>query len=132
MNTRAASDSGSDRWLPLVGQMFAYLGVVTLFVGSVLVLLGYFGGITAYAPTGWIIATAGQMLLFLGVVTLISAGLQQTSDTIRESFEEYSAQLARLESQVAALEPQSTADEEAPRTERIARLEEELARLRAA
>lgn len=88
---------GGERWLPLIGQMFAYLGVVTLFVGSVLVLLGYFGGIPAYAPTGWIIATAGQMLLFLGVVTLISAGLQQTSDAVREALERYSSRLDRLE-----------------------------------
>jgi hypothetical protein len=52
--------------LRIVGQMFAYLGVLTLFVGSVLVLLGHFGNLANYSPTGWIIATAGQMLLFLG------------------------------------------------------------------
>lgn len=91
------SPKDGDRWLPLVGQMFAYLGVITLFVGSVLVLLGYFGGIPAYAPTGWIIATAGQMLLFLGVVTLISAGLQQTGDTVREALQRYASRLERLE-----------------------------------
>lgn len=126
------SGSVTDRWMPLMGQMFAYLGVVTLFVGSVLVLLGYFGGIAAYAPTGWIIATAGQMLMFLGVVTLISAGLQQTSDTVRESLEDCSRRLARLESEVASLTPDSSAPESPSRSERIARLEDELARLRAA
>ena len=105
-------DSGSDRWLPLVGQMFAYLGVVTLFVGSILVLLGYFGGVADYAPTGWIVATAGQMLLFLGVVTLISAGLRETSETVRQSLAEFSRRVEALENELAyARESELEADE---------------------
>jgi hypothetical protein len=108
----SVDDSGSDRWLPLLGQMFAYLGVVTLFVGSILVLLGYFGGVADYAPTGWIVATAGQMLLFLGVVTLISAGLRETSETVRQSLAEFSRRVEALENELAyARERELEADE---------------------
>jgi hypothetical protein len=112
----SVDDSGSDRWLPLVGQMFAYLGVVTLFVGSILVLLGYFGGVADYAPTGWIVATAGQMLLFLGVVTLISAGLRETSETVRQSLAEFSRRVEALENELAyARESELDADERTAR-----------------
>ncbi|MFG0240934.1 MAG: hypothetical protein ACF8CY_07800, partial [Gimesia chilikensis] len=34
------------------------------------------------ASTGWLISTAGQMLLFLGVITLVSAGMEQTSNSV--------------------------------------------------
>ncbi len=77
--------------------MFAYLGVLTLFVGSVLVLLGHFGNLASYSPTGWIIATAGQMLLFLGVVTLVAAGLEQIQEGWRRSHADLADRFARLE-----------------------------------
>src|SRR5262245_8113056 len=49
----------SSRWVTLAGQLFAYLGVGALTIGTVLVLMGYFGGPASYATTGWLITTAG-------------------------------------------------------------------------
>ncbi len=69
-------------WLGLVGQLMAYGGVAVLTIGTTLVLWGYYGGPANYASTGWLISTAGQMLLFLGVITLVSAGMEQTSNSV--------------------------------------------------
>ncbi|MEX0717142.1 MAG: hypothetical protein WD066_11160 [Planctomycetaceae bacterium] len=79
------------------GQYLAYLGVGTLAVGTILVLWGYFGGPDGYAPTGWLIATAGQMLLFLGVVTLVSGGMDQTNHDVKTRIERLGEQLLRFE-----------------------------------
>lgn len=127
--------------LRVVGQMFAYLGVLTLFVGSVLVLLGHFGNLASYAPTGWIIATAGQMLLFLGVVTLVAAGLEQVQQSWRQSHADLTRRFDRLERstrEALAADETSSADEtlrtvpSSSRDQRIAELTAELDRLRAA
>lgn len=62
-----------------------------------MVLSGYFGGPTNYAPTGWLVAAVGQMLLFLGVVTLVSGGMEQTVDAVAWRVDELADQLDRLE-----------------------------------
>jgi hypothetical protein len=93
---------GSGRWMAFVGQLFAYAGVGTLTVGAVLVILGYFGGRENYAPTGWLVATAGQMLLFLGVVTLISAGLEQTTHEVARRIDNLGIRIGRLERRLTA------------------------------
>jgi len=77
-----AEDRPRSNWTSVVGQLLAYGGVGLLTVGSSLVLWGYFGGPENYAPTGWLITTAGQMLLFLGVVTLVSGGMEQTTEEV--------------------------------------------------
>lgn len=79
------------------GQYLAYLGVGTLAIGTILVLWGYFGGPEGYAPTGWLIATAGQMLLFLGVVTLVSGGMDQTNHDVKTRIERLGEQILRFE-----------------------------------
>ncbi|MEX1097096.1 MAG: hypothetical protein WED34_13695 [Planctomycetales bacterium] len=79
------------------GQYLAYFGVGTLAVGTILVLWGYFGGPENYAPTGWLIATAGQMLLFLGVVTLVSGGMDQTNHDVKTRIERLGEQILRFE-----------------------------------
>jgi len=96
---------GSGRWMAFVGQLFAYAGVGTLTVGAVLVILGYFGGRDNYAPTGWLVATAGQMLLFLGVVTLISAGLEQTTHEVARRIDNLGIRIGRLERRLTAEKP---------------------------
>ena len=50
--------------------------------------MSYFGGPANYAPYGWLGATIGQMLLFLGIVTLISAGMEQTSQELRQAVDQ--------------------------------------------
>lgn len=87
----------SDRWLVLAGQLCAYLGVVTLTIGAVLVLVGHFGSHPSYAPLGWLITTVGQMLLFLGVVTLISGGMEQTTLEVGRRMEVLNDKLQRIE-----------------------------------
>jgi hypothetical protein len=81
----------------LWGQLLAYGGVCLLTVGTALVLWGYFGGPTHYAPTGWLVTTAGQMLLFLGVVTLISGGMQQTTHEVSARVEHLGGRMIRIE-----------------------------------
>jgi hypothetical protein len=71
-----------------IGQILAYLGILSLTAGTSLVIVGYFGGPAHYAPTGWLITTIGQMMLFLGVVTLVSTGMEQTQAEVRESLDE--------------------------------------------
>ena len=79
------------------GQLLAYGGVAVLTVGTALVLWGHFGGPPEYAPTGWLVATAGQMLLFLGVVTLISGGMQQTTHEVTSRVEYIGSRMLRFE-----------------------------------
>ena len=79
------------------GQLLAYAGVGVLTVGTALVLWGHFGGPPQYAPTGWLVATAGQMLLFLGVVTLISGGMQQTTHEVTSRVEYIGSLMLRYE-----------------------------------
>jgi hypothetical protein len=87
----------SSRWVTLAGQLFAYLGVGGLTIGTVLVLMGYFGGPASYATTGWLITTAGQMLLFLGVVTLVSGGMEQTTQEVARRIDTIGERLVRIE-----------------------------------
>ncbi|MEW4530851.1 hypothetical protein [Maioricimonas sp. JC845] len=81
----------------LWGQLLAYGGVAVLTVGTCMVLLGYFGGQPTYAPSGWLITTAGQMLLFLGVVTLVSGGMQQTAHEVARRVEYLDGRMVRIE-----------------------------------
>ncbi|MFN0054638.1 MAG: hypothetical protein ACKV0T_20900 [Planctomycetales bacterium] len=94
--TAPRTDRGS-KWVTLVGQLFAYLGVGGLTVGTALVLIGYFGGPGHYATTGWLVTTAGQMLLFLGVITLISGGMEQTTQEVARRIESLGERLVRIE-----------------------------------
>jgi len=87
----------SSKWVTLAGQLFAYIGVAGLTVGTVLVLMGYFGGPASYATTGWLITTAGQMLLFLGVVTLVSGGMEQTTQEVARRIDTIGERLVRIE-----------------------------------
>lgn len=87
----------SSNWVTFAGQMFAYLGVGTLTIGTVLVLMGYFGGPAHYAPTGWLVTTAGQMMLFLGVVTLISGGMEETTQEVARRIDTLGDKLLRIE-----------------------------------
>jgi hypothetical protein len=84
-------------WLGLAGQLLAYLGVALLTIGTSMVLWGYFGGPKNYAPTGWLITTAGQMLLFLGVITLVSGGMEQTTEEVRTRIDVLGQQILRIE-----------------------------------
>ncbi|HEY3965472.1 MAG TPA: hypothetical protein VGM05_13030 [Planctomycetaceae bacterium] len=87
----------STRWVTLVGQIMAYLGVGGLTVGTSLILMGYFGGPASYATTGWLVTTAGQMLLFLGVVTLVSGGMEQTTQEVARRIDLLGERLGRIE-----------------------------------
>lgn len=87
----------SSKWVTLVGQIFAYIGVGGLTIGTVLVLVGYFGGPANYATTGWLVTTAGQMLLFLGVITLISGGMEQTTQEVARRIDTLGERLQRIE-----------------------------------
>lgn len=95
-------------WVAVFGQTLAYVGAATLTIGAGLVLVGYLGGPTHYAPTGWFTTTVGQMLLFLGVVTLVSAGMEQTTVEVAQRIDTLGEQLDRMEhrsqSQMAATE----------------------------
>lgn len=85
---------GESTW----GQLLAYIGVAVLTIGTALVLWGYFGGPPAYAPTGWLVTTAGQMLLLLGVITLISGGMQQTTHEVASRVAHLDGRMHRIES----------------------------------
>ncbi|MBS0205714.1 MAG: hypothetical protein JSS49_22665 [Planctomycetes bacterium] len=87
-------------WTTMVGQLCAYAGVAVLTLGTVMVLSGYFGGPTNYAPTGWLVAAVGQMLLFLGVVTLVSGGMEQTVDEVSWRIDQLADQIFRLEQMI--------------------------------
>ncbi len=88
-----APGSSESLW----GQILAYLGVGLLTIGTTLVLWGYFGGPANYAPTGWLVTTAGQMLLFLGVVTLVSGGMQQTTHEVAQRVTFLGEHMLRIE-----------------------------------
>lgn len=90
---RAAGSNSAS----VLGQVMAYLGVAVLTIGTALVLWGYFGDRPGYAPTGWLITTAGQMLLFLGVVTLVSGGMEQTSEEVARRMELLGERILRIE-----------------------------------
>jgi hypothetical protein len=83
--------------MTVVGQLFAYAGVGGLTVGTVLILMGYFGGAAGHATTGWLITTAGQMLLFLGVITLVAGGMEQTTQEVARRIEALGERLIRIE-----------------------------------
>lgn len=87
----------SSKWVTLVGQIFAYVGVGGLTVGTSLVLMGYFGGPASYVTTGWLVTTAGQMLLFLGVITLVSGGMEQTTQEVARRIDTLGERLVRIE-----------------------------------
>jgi len=91
-------------WTVMAGQLCAYGGVGLLTCGTVLVLSGYFGGPSNYAPTGWLVAAVGQMLLFLGVVTLVSGGMEQTVDEVAWRIDFLAERIVHLEHMVEAQE----------------------------
>lgn len=105
----------SSRWVTLVGQLFAYFGVGGLFVGTVLVLMGYFIGPASYATTGWLVTTAGQMLLFLGVVTLVSGGMEQTTQEVARRIDTLGERLIRIEHATAINNGESRPREDSAR-----------------
>ncbi|QDT16133.1 hypothetical protein [Alienimonas californiensis] len=80
-----------------LGQLLAYGGVLGLTVGGAFIVWSYFGGPPGYAPTGWLLTTAGQMLLFLGIVTLIAGGMDKTTHEVRTRIETLGGSLARIE-----------------------------------
>ena len=95
--TNLASARKSSNWQSSLGQFLAYLGVLGLTIGTVMVLVSYFGGTANYAPTGWLITTAGQMLLFLGVITLVSGGMEQTTEEVAQRIDRLGERLLRIE-----------------------------------
>lgn len=84
-------------WSSLAGQFLAYAGVLGMTAGACMVVWSYFGGPASYAPTGWLLATAGQMLLFFGVVTLVSGGLEQTTEQVNKRIEQLGDHIIRIE-----------------------------------
>ena len=90
-------------WASTAGQWLAYSGILGLMTGTCLVILGYFRGPESYAPTGWLITTAGQMLLFLGVVTLVSSGIEESSNLMTEQINRLDARLMRIEQATESL-----------------------------
>lgn len=89
--------SNPANWSSFAGQFLAYAGVLGLTAGACLVIWSYFGGPANYAPTGWLLATAGQMMLFFGVVTLVSGGLEQTTDQVNRRIEQLGDHIIRIE-----------------------------------
>ena len=98
---------------------------VFLYLFLPMVLVGYLGGPTHYAPTGWFTTTIGQMLLFLGVVTLVSAGMEQTTLEVTRRVDALGEQLGRLE--LTTEQALSDADREAELQAEINALRRELA-----
>lgn len=86
--TRSPTEAAPGGWYNNIGQMLAYLGIIFLTAGTCGVIVSYFGGPANYAPYGWLGATIGQMLLFLGIVTLISAGMEQTTQELRQAVDQ--------------------------------------------
>lgn len=92
------SEPGSSGgWSSLAGQFLAYAGVLGMTAGACMIVWSYFGGPANYAPTGWLLATAGQMLLFFGVVTLVSGGLEQTTEQVNKRIEQLGDHIIRIE-----------------------------------
>lgn len=113
-------------WVAWFGQSLAYVGAATLTAGAGMVLVGYLGGPTHYAPTGWFTTTVGQMLLFLGVVTLISAGMEQTTVEVAKRIDTLGDQLERMEHNVHANAVAAEAEIEAELRAEIAQLRQQL------
>ena len=90
---RTAPGRGESTW----GQLLAYAGVAVLTIGTGLVVWGYLGGPPTYAPTGWLVATAGQMLLVLGIVTLVAGGMQQTTHEVSSRVAHLNGRVIRIE-----------------------------------
>jgi len=86
--------------LMVLGQILAYVGVLSLTIGSTFVLWGFFGDKPHYAPMGWLVLTAGQMLLFLGIVTIVSGGIEQTTSTVDIQFAAMNEHILRIEQAV--------------------------------
>ena len=89
--------NASGGWSSMAGQLLAYAGVLVMTAGACMVVWSYFGGPANYAPTGWLLATAGQMLLFFGVVTLVSGGLEQTTEQVNKRIEQLGDHIIRIE-----------------------------------
>lgn len=87
----------SGGWSSMAGQFLAYAGVLGMTAGACMAVWSYFGGPANYAPTGWLLATAGQMLLFFGVVTLVSGGLEQTTEQVNKRIEQLGDHIIRIE-----------------------------------
>ena len=92
-----------------------------------MVLIGYLGGPTHYAPTGWFTTTIGQMLLFLGVVTLVSAGMEQTTVEVARRIDTLGEQLERMEYNVQASVSANEDELESELRAEIAHLRQQLA-----
>ncbi len=92
---RTAKRSGGS--LMVLGQILAYIGVLSVTIGATFVLWGFFGNKPHYAPMGWLVLTAGQMLLFLGIVTLVSGGMEQTTSTVEMRIDDLSEHILRIE-----------------------------------
>ncbi len=84
-------------WAVTTGQWLAYLGVLGLTIGTVVVISGHLGGYSDYTPTGWLITTVGQMLLFLGVINLVTGGMEQSNDQVSQHIEILGERLMRIE-----------------------------------
>ncbi|MDB5340816.1 MAG: hypothetical protein JWN70_6435 [Planctomycetaceae bacterium] len=113
-------------WIAWFGQTLAYIGAATLTVGAGMVLVGYLGGPTHYAPTGWFTTTVGQMLLFLGVVTLVSAGMEQTTVEVAYRIDTLGEQLDRMEYHSQSNAQATEAEVEAELRAEIAHLRQQL------
>ncbi len=115
-----------SNWIAWFGQTLAYVGAGTLTVGAAMVMIGYMGGPTHYAPTGWFTTTIGQMLLFLGVVTLVSAGMEQTTVEVAKRIDTLGDQIERLEYNSHAHAVATEAEVEAELRAEIAQLRQQL------
>lgn len=108
----STGDPVAGGWYANVGQLLAYLGIIALTAGTSGVVVSYFGGPASYAPYGWLVATIGQMLLFLGIVTLISAGMEQTSQELKQTvdrrMEDVVRQLDLIGSRIVRIEEASS------------------------
>ncbi|MDA1166327.1 MAG: hypothetical protein O3B13_24790 [Planctomycetota bacterium] len=111
-DSASTGDSVAGGWYANVGQLLAYLGIIALTAGTSGVVVSYFGGPASYAPYGWLVATIGQMLLFLGIVTLISAGMEQTSQELKQTvdrrMEDVVRQLDLIGSRIVRIEEASS------------------------
>jgi hypothetical protein len=85
----------------IIGQSLAYIGVISLLVGTSMVILGHFGGESEYTPTGWLVTTVAQMLLFLGIINLVSGGMEQHNDEVARRIHSLSEHLVRIEQATA-------------------------------
>lgn len=107
-SNQTSTKPSSGGWYNNIGQMLAYLGIICLTAGTCGVIVSYFGGPANYAPYGWLGATIGQMLLFLGIVTLVSAGMEQTTQELRQAVDhrmnEVTQQLDQIGTRIMRIE----------------------------